>query len=740
MPQGINTLYVIKEYTPQSMTIPEIFDTDKYSQMLGVTFSASGDFINKYLNPLEKLTLIVGIPEEKVQRNTSQAMAHHNMQKKMQQILNHEGTNLYQSLNIEIKKQVNTQHFKVLAPLFYTIHSKFYLLSNLDQTETRLILGSANLSAQAFKSSSSQFENILILDNNPLFDIYKDYFNNQLLPVVDDFIPKEAIKIVTKNIRTLPKDANVEQAYLLSPQDINKIQEESFIDTAEAVNQKLNVGIVPMETISEMKNAPEEIHDVKARTRTINYQLETGATLIKEMVVPKSKTPKIQTPSKLRTAFKNKIKIKKTKNVNANILELNEMYSKPALRNIDDHITGFSIKRDEHSNDLMPYGKLATKEEIEASLKNINHMLRNYKNFAIDYDNDYGARVYEAILYAFTAAFIWEIRQHSSLNTQEGNDIPQFLFIGGTGGSGKSSLLAYISKLLGIYGNVQYLDYSAILPYGTHNIKSQTIEQLRRWFRTENAAPMLIDEVPSEFFEKDKYGNDLVVQETNNAADLDHAYPAMIATTNADAYTFKEQARRRSYYLKNDRVFDDAKREQSTKEYANVLNNTTDLLYQDFLVRMSELIETNKAVYNQYADQGKIDFMYNTRQIFKQYYDIVDLPIPTYFPQSRYDDSQESNQERWRKLYETMPEEFNYHKDTNSLFFRITKVDENDSSRFNANGKASFVYKNALSPKVIRGSKEGITVELKASEFFHWIGINNPYIHKGLFSLFYKQK
>lgn len=50
-----------------TMSVGEIFDTQKYDTLRGVTFSASPDFLNKELDGFGRLTLVVGIPERQHQ-------------------------------------------------------------------------------------------------------------------------------------------------------------------------------------------------------------------------------------------------------------------------------------------------------------------------------------------------------------------------------------------------------------------------------------------------------------------------------------------------------------------------------------------------------------------------------------------------------------------------------------------------------------------------------------------------
>ena len=68
-----------------------------------------------------------------------------------------------------------------------TIHTKLYLLSNDDETITRSVIGSANLSEQAFNSLTNQHELVVIEDNATTYEIFERYFTNISKISVDYF-------------------------------------------------------------------------------------------------------------------------------------------------------------------------------------------------------------------------------------------------------------------------------------------------------------------------------------------------------------------------------------------------------------------------------------------------------------------------------------------------------------------------------------------------------------------------
>ena len=99
----------------------------------------------------------------------------------------------------------------------------------------------------------------------------------------------------------------------------------------------------------------------------------------------------------------------------------------------------------------------------------------------------------------------------------------------------------------------------------------------------------------------------------------------------------------------------------------------------------------------------------------------------------RYDDANESGQEKWRKLFDYDRENFVYNKQTDRLLYRMSKLDEN-VNRYGT--KPSIAYVNALSPKVKASSDNSIDQELKGAEFFKWINEENPFLKKSFLKRF----
>ncbi|MFA5576121.1 MAG: hypothetical protein WC983_02450, partial [Tissierellaceae bacterium] len=255
---------------------------------------------------------------------------------------------------------------------------------------------------------------------------------------------------------------------------------------------------------------------------------------------------------------------------------------------------------------------------------------------------------------------------------------------------------------------------------------SQTRDALYSWFRETNVAPLIIDEIPNDFFANPKYGNELIVNISNQSSQYLRPIPTLIGSTNTDGYTLEERANRRSYYLKIDNKFDELKREESTLAYSDVYSKIASTLFNDFVFRFAERLIDDSLSWANFGEAGKIDFLYHSREIFKEYYEESNLPLPIYFPVTRYDDTKETNIEKWKKLFAgSSKSDFHFDENTGNLLFKISSIDENIPMY--GKGKPSEVYKNALSSRVVVGSKDGVDIELDTPLFFQWIGMDNPF-------------
>ena len=326
--------------------------------------------------------------------------------------------------------------------------------------------------------------------------------------------------------------------------------------------------------------------------------------------------------------------------------------------------------------------------------------------------------------------------------------IPHYLlilFIGGTAGSGKSNLLQILQKMLGLSKSKPIL-YNNIIPTGRTK-KADTITQIQLWMNENNVAPILIDEIDEEFFSNKDRGNNLIVNVSNLSTSNFDFTPCFIGTTNALEYSLPQRAQRRSYYVKNDKVFDTELKKKSVKAYTEVFEIINDSLFQDFVIRFAEKLTDDNLSWKNYSlhsSTGLIDFLYWSREIFKEYFEIAQIEIPAWFPETRYDDTVENNQSLWRKLYEYNHQDFKIQKEKSVYLFKLKSLDseEGQSNRFGTKILPSTKYLNALSQKCKNDNNSSDIIEIKIKEFHDWIGVPLPkeLEHKKTILDFFKKK
>ena len=357
------------------------------------------------------------------------------------------------------------------------------------------------------------------------------------------------------------------------------------------------------------------------------------------------------------------------------------------------------------------YDRKADDNEIIKSINNLNRFMAAYKDFVSspDSDNENLSHVFETILYAFTASYIFKLRQETTSSRR--TDIPIMLIIGGRAASGKSSLLAYIDAILSgrhLSREDHYYQYEK-LTTGKNSLEN--------FFKSENTYPLLVDEVAPGFFNSKSAGKgEALIKLLANT--LDGKHPAMICTTNTDTFNIPAQVARRIYYVQVDACFDENCKGQATAYYEEVMQEADNLLFRDFCYRMGEKIAHHDDLFG----DGDFDFLYCAREIFKDYYRVANQDIPDYMPTKLYQDYANRGREMWKVLFQQDQNSFDYKADGKTgkpeLVVNLKEI---------ANAtKDVNVYMNYLRQDLLVEAA-GIYTILRAEAFFEWIGVKNPW-------------
>lgn len=738
----MSNFIILNNQVVEGLEVCSIFDSEKYDIFKGVTFSIDQKFAEKYLSNFKETTVVVGIQDSDVQERGLSLE-----QKQIKQLVDNTKVlssglpiKMFENFSRSIQDRILEDSYQLRIPLSKTIHTKMYLLKNSESGDTRLIIGSANLSNQAFSNTTPQLELLEIRDNSELFLEYENYFDTEIISETVDFFGNS----VRKKAKSKAQKEEENVTITFTPKEFGELKVNRISEQFDQIKDSVSSGKIEQTIIDELK---EEAKIVDIRSKELKQEFDdvdlavriTTATVNVRTGNGKADV-KLHENSEVKKRVSNLLRDNLlAKKVKAEVLPRDLLISRPAIRTDSNSGLSLGIKEGESKTEdgsvvenfkYHKVGKKLDDEGIKKSVLLIDSIMKNYKEFVPNYTPDYGKRVIEAIAFAFTSPFLSEIRQNTSLNS-EALDIPLFAVIGGTGGSGKSKLLNIINRMLGLNDMTEPTTYSELVVDDSVQKNSKTITQLKYWMLEEdNVAPLLIDELPDKFF--DAKGVQFIKDVANISGKQPHLTPAFICTTNASDMVAKEEAiTRRMYYLLNDRKFDDQYRDISTEKYNELFNETTDELFQDFVLRFSEILSDENTEWK-YYNHGKVDFLKNTRTIFEEYFKIAGFEsLPDYFPEERVDDTNKTNITMWKRLYTAMPELFKKISDdeTNQDIYilKLSDLDHNfqKDNMYSKEKKPSSVYSEALDNRVLASTrtKADLFIEFYVNQFHDWIGI-----------------
>ena len=730
-PRDLHKIHVLHDGQPAELGIKEIFDPEKYSQLIAMTGAVTPDFINTYLPDFVKVEIGLGARQTATGYTATETITKDALATAMLNAANKEAAKLFHALTSQMQLNAVSGLLKLDISPTQAVHSRFYLLSNPTTEQTRVVLGSVNLTEDSFDPAHNRFEEALIFDNHPLYESLNNHFKVDMLPVMQPYFTNELLNAAEKQLKALKKDkdADASQVVILSNEETDRIAQVELTNLlVNDVQRQLDKELVDPELPLGLRNVTVNYATEKDEAERAIEQREMILKLEKEAVSPRAAHPKLRERAQINKrvveAFEQAVT---PEDLAVEKKYTTFLYDRPLERNIARNNTGLYTPNDTGTYPL-PFGKLATVSEIREGLHQIDAVIQGYAKFVVDYTPEYGRRFFEAILYGFAAPFLWEIRTKASLNPEDGNDVPNFLILGATAGSGKSTLLRIINQLTWNTAN-SMIDFGTIYDTDTPQRKAKTVQALELYMKTGSSYPVLIDEIEPYFFQQPQYSRHLVVDTMNQLVNSPKPIAPLIGTTNYNGgFSMARETARRTYYLQLDKVIDDQQKSEATKYIYNVrkiLNNT---LFKDFVVRMANLLEDDQTPWRTYnKETGLLDFLAMPRRIFKEYYQMVDQPLPDYFNDGIFDDFRESSRNRWAKLYLTQESDFVYRKENDSLLFDISKL--NSFNGFTQD--AVEEYRNSLPIEIcvdgING-KTGKFVEIKAGAFYHWLGINNPHM------------
>ena len=715
------------------MKISQLFDARRFNRLTAVTGNVTADFFNRYLSNFIKVELALQTPKASDAKTADEVITKEALANALLAVANKRPAKLFEGLTSSNQANVLSGLFTVEMSPVQALHSRFYLLSNHETHDTRVILGSIDLTADSFDKDRNQFEEVLVFDNDiRLFQNLSEHFKKDIRPVLRPYFTDNLLKAAQAQLDEGAKDQKQavpeNQVVILDNDTTDQIAAADMTDIiSHDVQKQMDAKIIPTTTTNAMREVTTARSQTKDDIARDVKQHDTVYNLQKTSVSPRAAKPKIKTREKIYQQVQEALISGMTpQQRQAEKKYTTFLYDRPMERNLVRNNSGLYVPNDAGTHPI-PFGKLATTSQIRDGLRSIDAVMKGYQKFVVDYTDDYGERFYEAILYSFTAPFLWEIRQKASLNPEDGNDVPNFLVLGATAGSGKSTLLRIINQLTWNTDR-SLIDFGTIYPTETVQRKAKTVEAIEHYMKQGSSYPVLLDEIEPYFFQQDQYSRHLVVDTMNELVNNPHAIAPLIGTTNYDSgFTMLRETARRTYYLQIDKVINDQLKGEANKYIYNVRQTLDNTLFKDFVMRMANLLEDDETPWRDFnTENGRLDFLSNTRKIFRDYYQMAGIDVPSYFADQICDDFQESSRNSWAKLYVTQAEDFKYREADKSLLFDISKL--NTFNGFTADSIEK--YRNALPIELcvdgING-KRGKFVEIKAPEFFKWIGERNPY-------------
>ena len=712
------------------LKINQLFDSRRFNHFTAITGHVEADFVNQYLSKFIQAEVVIGAQENTRGKSAEEVITKVALTDALLAVANKKPAKLFEALSSSNQANILNGLFQFEYAPVQAIYSRFYLLSNPDTGDTRVILGSIDLDQASFDDKHNQYSEILIFDNDKrLFENLMNHFKHDVKPVLRPYFSDNLLQAAQKQLDESAKDKSAGSSVVILDNDTtDAIAAADMTDIiSHDVQQQMDTDIIPHDTTIAMRNVTMDRSQVKEAIERDTKQHDTVYTLQKTSVSPRAAKPKIKSREKIYEHVKEAlVSGMSPQQRSAEKKYTTFLYDRPMERNLVNNNSGLYVPNDAGTHPI-PFGKLATISQIRESLKSIDDVMKGYQKYVIDYNDDYGKRFYEAILYCFTAPFLWEIRTKASLNPEDGNDVPNFLILGATAGSGKSTLLRIINQLTWNTDR-SLIDFGTIYPEETTQKKNKTVEAIEHYVKEGSSYPVLLDEIEPYFFQQDQYSRHLVVDTMNELINHPQAVAPLIGTTNYDSgFTMLRETARRTYYLQIDKVIDDRLKGEANRYIYNVRQTLNNTLFKDFVMRMANLLEDDDTAWRMFDQKtGRLDFLANTRKIFKSYYEMAGIEIPPYFADTICDDFKESSRNTWAKLYLTQEDDFKYRKEDDSLLFDISKL--NTFNGFTADSIEK--YRNALPIELcvdgING-KRGKFVEIKAPDFFKWIGEHNPY-------------
>lgn len=665
----------------------ELLDSKKYDTLDIVTFVSSPKFLFKNIKGYKKVRFILGIRDGD---NAASYILDPNLKNEF-----------FKDVPEEVLEKIKTGDVEIrFVAANETMHSKIYIQSNKE--ESMAIIGSANFSQTAF-TGNKQYEEIYAATsahNEKFVNIYENRFN-KLYKKSNDYVPAHFRKKVKKG----------------EPVNIIMSKEEITPNVAVILNDMR----AQMKGLSE-EEISEEISDMQGslidkeqeQKKEIKIIQETQK-LIKIATKKKSGKETFISPKELlkheeyiiAKVFKSEVEKKEYED------ERNEVY-------FDKKTEKLYVKDTLNSNTATQLSKALAPEIIKEKMELLNKFIAAYDLFTVNNTANAGSRVFETILYAFMAPYIWRLREeYAHLDSREEvrASVPLFMLVAGRAHAGKTHLMKFLSSITG--GNGEYYHYQK----GTKLTKMDQINPqiIDNFLNKQNVSTVFIDEIAGDYFKSNASGTshymgEPFIKKVTNSKDGMH--PSVISTSNID-FSAPTQVMRRIHYVQLNNPFDKERATEIGEYFKEIYGNFGQELHKDFLNRLEKKFDEGIEV-------NINDFLYLGREIFKEYFQETGMQAPAWFTEEPFNDYYNRGKEIWERIYDMQKSGFTYRKNKNEII-----IDESILAQQGFGNKKKTELLEYLPIGVLVEDKG--MVRLNAEKFFEFTGQKHQGAIKGFF-------
>ena len=265
----MSNFIILNNQVIEGLEIGSIFDSEKYDIFKGVTFSIDQKFAEKHLSNFKETTIVVGIQDSDVQERGLSLE-----QKQIKQLVDNTKVlssglpiKMFENFSRFIQDRILEDSYQLRIPLSKTIHTKMYLLKNSESGDTRLIIGSANLSNQAFSNTTPQLELLEIRDNSKLFSEYENYFDTEIISETVDFFGNS----VRKKAKSKAQKEETDVTITFTPKEFGELKVNRISEQFDQIKESVSSGKIEQTVIDELK---EEAKIVDVRSKELKQEFD----------------------------------------------------------------------------------------------------------------------------------------------------------------------------------------------------------------------------------------------------------------------------------------------------------------------------------------------------------------------------------------------------------------------------------------------------------------------------------